>query len=112
MYFLFKTLVTALIVAGVSELAKRYSLLAAVIAALPIVSILTFIWVYTETKDTQKVIALCEGIAWFIIPTLVFFILFPWMLKKDFGFMSAMLLSLIPMTIVYFVFLWLRKFIA
>ncbi len=112
MYLLFKTLITALVVVSVSELAKRNTLLAAIIAALPIVSILTFIWVYTETKSTAKVAELCSGIAWFILPTLVFFILFPWLLKKDFGFVSAMLLSLIPMTAVYFLFIWLRKFFA
>jgi hypothetical protein len=34
MYFLIKTLITALIVAAVSELARRYSLLAAALASL------------------------------------------------------------------------------
>lgn len=108
MYLLFKTLITALVVVGVSELAKRHTLLASIIAALPIVSLLTFTWIYIETKDTQKVAALCEGIGWFILPTMVFFFLFPWLLRKDYSFISAMLLSLVPMTLAYFAFLWIK----
>ena len=109
MFLIFKTLVTALVVAGVSELAKRNTLLAAIVAALPIVSILIFCWVYIETKDTARVAALCDGIAWFILPTLVFFWVFPWLLKKDYGFLSAMLLALIPMAFAYAIFMWLKQ---
>lgn len=112
MFFLFKTLVTALVVAGVSEIAKRHSLLAAIIAALPIVSILIFIWLYVETRDTQKVIALCEGIAWFILPTLVFFAVFPILLKKGVAFMPAMLMALVPMAVVYALFMWLKRLVG
>ncbi len=53
MYFFLKTLITALIVAGVSELAKQYSLFAAAIASLPLTSILAFIWLYEDTKDIR-----------------------------------------------------------
>lgn len=103
MYLIFKTLITALIVVSVSELAKRNTLVAAIVGALPIVSILTFIWVYTETKSTQKVIELSQGTGVFVIPTLVFFFLFPWLLKKEFSFWLAMGMSLIPMAVAYFI---------
>ena len=109
MYLIFKTLITALVVVSVSELAKRHTLLAATIAALPITSILIFTWIYVETKDPQKVSALCEGIAWFILPSVVFFIVLPWLLKKDFGFWSAMGLSLIPMLAAYALMFKIQK---
>lgn len=54
MYFLIKTLITALIVAAVSELARRYTVWAALLASLPLTSILAFIWVYWDTKDRVK----------------------------------------------------------
>ena len=108
MYLAFKTLITALVVASVSELAKRYTLVAAIVGALPIVSILTFIWVYVETKDSRKVAELCDGIGWFVLPTLVFFFTYPWLLKKEVGFWLAMCLSLIPMAGAYAVFYWLK----
>ena len=111
MYFVIKTLVTALVVAGVSELAKRYSLLASILATLPIISILTFIWVYIETKDAAKVTALCEGIAWFILPSLVFFIAFPWLIKKNYGFWEAMALGMIPLAVSFVLAMYLKKLI-
>lgn len=101
-----------MVILVVSEIAKRHSLLAAILAALPIVSILTFIWLYVETRDTQKVIALCEGIAWFILPTLVFFAVFPVLLKKGMAFAPAMLAALVPMALAYLLFMWLKRVLA
>ena len=46
MIFLIKTILSALVIAGVSELAKKYSLLAALLASLPLTSILAFVWLY------------------------------------------------------------------
>ena len=109
MYLIFKTLITALVVVGVSELAKRHTLIAATIAALPVTSILIFTWIYMETKDPQKVSALCEGIAWFILPSVVFFIALPWLLKKDYNFWLAMALSLVPMAAAYVLMLKIQK---
>jgi len=55
-YFLIKTLITAVIVAAISELASRYTLWSALLASLPLTSMLAFIWVYVDSKDTQKII--------------------------------------------------------
>ena len=51
-YFALKTIVTALIVALVSELSRRYSLAAAALASLPLVSVLAFVWIYLGTQNT------------------------------------------------------------
>jgi len=76
-YFLLKTVITALIVAAVSELSRRYSLVAAALASLPLVSILAFIWIYLEDKNQQKLIGLSQEIFWLVFPSLVFFVVFP-----------------------------------
>lgn len=57
-YFLIKTLITAILVAGISELTRRYTLWAALLASLPLTSILAFNWVYEEQKEPQKIIEL------------------------------------------------------
>ena len=112
MYFVLKTLITALIVAGVSELARRYSLLAAVLASLPLTSILAFIWVYYDTKDVQKVAELSHSILWLVIPSLLFFIMFPLFVKMGFKFAPALLLSCVIMSLGYLVFMYAKKFFA
>lgn len=108
MYFLFKTLLTALVVAAVSEIARRYSLFAAAIASLPLTSILAMIWLWHDTHDPQKIIDLSHGIFWMIIPSLVFFLALPWLLEAGLRFPLAMLIACALMSVGYGLFLWLK----
>lgn len=101
MFLLIKTLISALVLVGVSELGKKNALLGGIFGALPIISILVFSWLYYETRDTARVAALCTEIGIFVLPTLVFFFLYPVLLKKGFGFFPGMVLALIPMAAAY-----------
>lgn len=92
-YFLVKTLITALIVAGVSELARRYSLWAALLASLPLTSILAFIWIYIEQKDQQKIIELSYSVFWLVIPSLVFFLALPLLMKYGLSFAYSIIIA-------------------
>ena len=69
--FLIKVLISALLVAAVSEVARRSSLLGALLASLPVTSLLAFMWLYRETGDTEKVAALSADIFWLVLPSLV-----------------------------------------
>ncbi len=109
MYFAIKLVVTAVIVATVSELAKRYSLFAAVMVSLPFTSILAFIWLYVDTRDTQKVAALSYDIVWMVIPSLLFFLIFPLCIKHGMKFTPALLLSCVVMACGYSVFMVLKS---
>ncbi len=110
MYFILKVLITAMIVAGVSELARRYSLMAAALASLPLTSILAFIWTYRETRDLQKVAELSSSIFWMVIPSLLFFLMFPLFVKAGLKFIPALSLSCLIMMAGYGVFMAARKF--
>lgn len=109
MYFVLKTLITALVVAGVSELSKRYSLIAAVLVSLPLTSILAFIWIYYDTRDNTKLIELSYSIAWLILPSVLFFIALPILLKNGIKFPLALFLSCAIMSLGYTLFITLRK---
>jgi hypothetical protein len=108
-YFVLKTLITALLVAGVSELARRYSLMAAALASLPLTSILAFIWIYIDTKDTQKITELSYSIFWLVIPSLLFFLIVPILLKHGINFYLTIILSCLFMSAGYGLFIFLRK---
>lgn len=75
MYFLLKILLTSILVAGISEAGKRFTTFGAILASLPLTSLLAFIWLYIDTKDVQKVAELSREIIWMVIPSFVF--LFP-----------------------------------
>lgn len=111
MQFLIKIIVSALIITGVSEIAKRFTFMAAIVASLPLTSILAMIWLYNDTKDARKIIDLSSNIFWAVLPSLLFFIVLPLLLKMGFKFSSAMIVSSIVMFLGYTAYaLLLNKF--
>jgi len=111
LYFIIKTLITAVIVVTVAEIAKRSSLLAGLLISIPLTSFLAFIWLYWETKDSQKVIDLSYSIIWMVIPSFTFFIILPLALKYNITFFISMILATISTIIVYWGFVeLLNKF--
>ena len=110
MFFLiFKTILTAVVVVGVSEIAKRSSTFAAMLAALPLTSILAMMWLYFDTKDSEKIISLSYSIFWLVLPTLLFFIMLPFLLKNQLGFWFSMIGSCLVMLIFYLGYVFLGK---
>ena len=85
-----KVLITAVLVVLISETAKRSSTLGAIIASLPLTSLLAFVWLYGETGDTAKVADLARGIFWYVLPSLVLFIVLPLMLSQGYGFWPSL----------------------
>ena len=107
MQFLVKVIVSALIIAAISELGKRFTPVAAILASLPLTSIIAFIWLYVDTKDVEQVSELSYGVFWMVIPSLVFFIVLPVLLKKGIGFYTAVILAATITTACYFGFIFL-----
>lgn len=101
LYFLAKTLTTALVVAAVSELSRRFSLLAALLASLPLTSILAFIWMYHEQRDAAPIIRMSYDIFWLVLPSLAFFLMLPFFLKLGWPFVSALLSACLLMAVLY-----------
>ncbi len=90
-YYTFKILITALLVVLVSELSKRSSFYGALLASVPLISVLAMTWLYVDTKDTAKVSALSGSIFWLVLPSLALFIVLPLMLRAGVNFYVSML---------------------
>ena len=105
LYFVIKTFTTAIVVVLVAEIAKRSSLLAGLIVSIPLTTFLAFIWLYWETKDTQKIIDLSNATLLMIIPSLSFFIFLPVLLKINLPFVLSMIISVLLTAICYFIFI-------
>jgi len=93
LYTAIKVLLTAVLVVAISEVAKRSSALGAIIASLPLTSLLAFIWLYGETGDTAKIAQLSSSIFWYVLPSLVLFVVLPLLLARGFGFWSSLLIA-------------------
>ena len=88
-----KTLISAFIIIVATEVSNRSTLIAAIIIALPLVSIISLTWIRLETKDIDKISDLSTQIFWFVIPGLPMFLLLPIFLSKGLGFYVSMVIS-------------------
>ena len=109
MYFFMKIMISAVVVAGVSELGKKLTWLGAVLASLPVISIIAMIWLYIDTKNAEKVISLSNGIFWAVLPSLLFFAVLPPLIRSGIPFYAAMGLAMLTMFLGYTLYVAILK---
>ncbi len=97
-YYIAKLLITTFLIVLISEIAKRNSLAGAILAAIPLVSILAMTWMYVDTNSSVKAVEFSNNVVWLIVPSMTLFIAFPILIKKGFGFYPSMFIA-ISMTI-------------
>ncbi|MDP1658845.1 MAG: DUF3147 family protein [Methylotenera sp.] len=102
-YIIMKYLITAGVVVLVSEFAKRSDKLGGLIAALPMVTVLTLIWLYVEQQPTSKIANHAYYTFWYVLPTLPMFLLFPYLLPKI-GFVYTLISCVIFTMLMFFLF--------
>lgn len=90
LYYLTKIAVSAALIVAISELARRSTVAGALLASLPVVSVLAFCWIYIETKDAPRIGAMSLEIFWLVLPSLALFLALPWLLRQGFGFWASL----------------------
>lgn len=85
-----KVAITAVVIVAASELAKRSTLFGALLVSLPLTSLLAITWLWIDTRDAEQVAALTTSIFWLVIPSLVFFVVFPLLVRRDVSFGVSM----------------------
>ncbi len=91
LYLLVKAAVSGLLIAIVSEVARRSPGWGGLLASLPLTSLLAMIWLWRDTGDTQRVGDLALGAFWFVLPSLPLFLIVPLLLRAGWGFWPALL---------------------
>ena len=111
LYYILKFFVSALIIVLVSEIAKRSCGFAALIASLPLTSLLAIIWLHIDGSEAKQIAELSSQIFWLVLPSLVFFLVLPLLLKKGLGFWPSLALSATATIVCYLALLpFLRRF--
>jgi uncharacterized membrane protein (GlpM family) len=96
-----KFAISALVVVAVSELAKRSSIWAALLASLPLTSLLAFVWLRIEGEPVERIATLAGDILWLVLPSLVLFIVFPLLLRNGVNFWISLALGCLGTTVAY-----------
>jgi thiol:disulfide interchange protein len=102
-YFVIKCVLSGIIVAVVSEVAKRSPTFGALIVSLPLVSLLGILWLWRDTGDTERIASHAQSTFWYVLPSLPMFLVLPAMLRAGIGFWSALGSNCVLTILLYFV---------
>jgi hypothetical protein len=89
-YAVIKALLSGVIIAAVSEIARRNATAGALVASLPLVSVLGMIWLWRDTADSERLAAHAGATFWYVLPSLPMFLLIPALLRAGLGFWPAL----------------------
>jgi len=106
-YFIVKALLSGVIVAVVSEVARRLPGLGGLIASLPLVSVLGMMWLWRDTEDPERMAAHALATFWFVLPSLPMFVVIPVLLKRGLAFWPTLALACLLTMTLYAVMVWL-----
>jgi hypothetical protein len=104
-----KFVVTSLIIVLVSEVAKRTDKIGALIASLPLVTIMVMIWLFIEKQGSEKIANHAYYTLWYVIPTLPMFATIPWMLRKGYNFWLTLAVGMLVTFICFLATAWVGK---
>lgn len=93
-YYLAKVVITMALIIAISEISTRISFEGAIMASIPVVSVLAMLWLYADTKDVSKVGDLSSSIFWLVLPSLLLLIALPIFLKLGWNFYLSMSLAI------------------
>ena len=97
--FLAKVIVSAVVIALASEVAKRDAFWGALLIALPLASVLAISWLYVETRDNTLVTRFARDIFLLVPVSLVFFVPFLLEAKTRLGFIANLSLGIVLLAI-------------
>ena len=100
-HYFIKVFISSAIIVLVSEISKRDNLLGGLVASIPIVSVLSMIWLYIDTNDIDKVKALANGILWMIFPSMSLFIVLLILINCGIKFYLSLTISILTTMVCY-----------
>lgn len=101
MYVMFKTVLSALLIVTASEVGRRNAVIGALVASLPLVSILAMSWLWMETGDSARLATFSLTTFWYVLPSLPMFLLLGAMLKSGVPFWPALAAGALLTAVLY-----------
>jgi hypothetical protein len=107
LYLVLKAAVSGVIIAVVSELAKRSPAFGALIASLPLVSVMGMMWLWRDTDDPVRMAAHAQATFWYVLPSLPMFLAIPLLLRRGVAFWPALGLGCLLTVVLYLLMTWI-----
>jgi hypothetical protein len=106
LYLVIKAAISGVIVAAVSEIARRYPGWGGLVASLPLTSLLAMLWLWRDTGDAGRVAELSVSTLWFFAPSIPLFIALPLLLRSGVAFWASMAAVVIGTLALYALMFW------
>lgn len=85
-----KALLAGAMIAAIAEIGKRMPAAAAIVASLPLVSVLGMIFLWHARPDAENMAVHAEATFWYVLPSLPMFLLIPALLRAGMSFWLAL----------------------
>jgi hypothetical protein len=108
-HLILKYAISAALIVAISELGKRSAWLGAALAAIPLTSILAFIWLHAEGASNSAVAQMSMQIVWLVLASLPLFLTFALLLQRGLSFWPSLLFSVSVTSILYLLVVWWLK---
>lgn len=86
-----KALLSGVLIVAMAEIGKRQPGLAALVASLPLVSILGMILLWSGRPDAENMAHHAQATFWYVLPSLPMFLLIPMLLRAGVNFWIALI---------------------
>ena len=96
-----KALLSGIIIVAIAEIGKRQPAFAALVASLPLVSVLGMMLLWHQRPDAENMAIHAEATFWYVLPSLPMFLLIPALLRSGFGFWTALAAGCVPTIALY-----------
>lgn len=102
-----KALLSGVLIVAIAEIGKRLPTMGALVASLPLVSVLGMILLWHARPDAENMAVHAEATFWYVLPSLPMFLLVPALIRSEVGFWPALALGCVVTIALYFLLLWL-----
>jgi len=107
MLFILKAAISGIMIALVATIAKRQPALGALIASLPLISVMGMIWLWEETHNARNMEAHVYATFWYVVPSLPMFLVIPALMRSGFQFYAALGIGCVLTVILYSAVTWI-----
>ena len=106
LYLITKAAISGVLVASASEIAKRYPGFGALVASLPLVSVLGMIWLWNDKPDADNMASHAGATFWYVLPSLPMFLFIPALLRRGIGFWPSLVAGCVLTIALYMLTTW------
>ncbi len=97
-----RALLAGAMIAAISEIGRRLPATAALVASLPLVSVLGMVFLWHQKPDAENMAIHAEATFWCVLPSLPMFLAIPAMLRAGVNFWVALAAGCVLTVLLYF----------